>query len=246
MDKQRVLFSLLKIALQVEPSHGASVAEDFKTILSAILKEEPSKETSKKEETMSEFIQQNITEQFMGRSPSLIIHPVPHEQPRYVPQLVPQVEPILRAKLAPRADLFSVFKFSDSSEDDVHSLYSIKSVLTDEDIGSKKDNTPAVHVVKAPTAASPCEAGEGSSNIAAIDINNADENVEDIEDVEDVEDIEDAEEEEEEDTEFEEFPLKDGIHYKDPITNIVYKEMEGIHRVGVFNPDTNKFKRDTK
>ena len=223
MDKHRALFSLLKIALQVEPSHGASVAEDFKTILSAILKEELPKETSKKEETMSEFIQQNITEQFMGRSPSLIIHPVPHEQPRYVPQPVPQVEPILRAELAPRADLFSVFKFSDSSEDDVHSLYSIKSVRTDEDIGSKENDTPAVHVVKAPTA--------------EIDINNADENVEDIEDIEDAE---------EEDTEFEEFPLKDGIHYKDPITNIVYKEIEGIHRVGVFNPDTNKFKRDTK
>ena len=40
--------------------------------------------------------------------------------------------------------------------------------------------------------------------------------------------------------------LKDGMHYKNPNTNIVYKEKEGINRVGVFNTDTNKFKRDAK
>ena len=137
---ESALFSLVKIALRVDRDRIAAIENEFKTIISALLKEsskeapkETPKETPKeapkepsREDIMNEFMQRNITEQFMGRSPSLVIHPVPHEQPRYIPQFM----------MRPSRPEFN-FSFIDPSEndDDIHSVGSIKSI----------------HVVKAPS-----------------------------------------------------------------------------------------------
>ena len=247
---QDAILSLLKIALQMDPSRSDSVIDEFETILSTIMteKKDPTKESAKepvelsnKENTMSEFMQQNITEQFMGRSPSLIIHSVPYEQPRYVPHVKPvsQINPFTEFKYA----------FTDPSDEDVHSLSSIESMHTHrinigepskefnfsgDELMSSKDlclldsKSSEVLVVKAPT------------EIFVAKVDDTELETESPED-DDADEVDEADE-----NEFEEFPLKDGIHYKDPATDIVYKEKEGINRVGVFNPDTNKFKRDTK
>jgi len=229
---EAALFSLIKIALQVDPDRSASVTKEFKTILSALCKETPQeapqatpkeapKEASKEapKESLNDFMQRNITEQFMSRSPSLVIHPIPHEQPRYIP---------------------GRFSFNHDHDYDTHSIGSIESIK----------GMGEVYVVKAPSVP-PISKIDDENDILntafCMDIPpNMGEDAEEVEEVEDAEEVEEVEEAEEAEEAFEEFPLKDGMHYKDPTTNIVYKEKEGITRVGVFNTDTNKFKRDAK
>jgi hypothetical protein len=53
-----------------------------------------------------------------------------------------------------------------------------------------------------------------------------------------------SEEADEPEEEYDELPLKDGIHYKHKVTNIVYKDKDETTRVGTFDPETKKFKRD--
>jgi hypothetical protein len=257
---QDTLLSLIKIALQVDPSRSASVIDDFETILSTVLKE-PSKDvaplargssslpigfadekappTSEKLNVMNDFMQQNITEQVMGCSPSLVIHRVPREQSRFSFE---------------RADPFARFNYT---SDDIESLSSIESspkefefVGDDSKTTQSKLNIVEVHVVKESSASKEEISVPPLSSqikiVAALNtLDDEDDKAEDDEAEDDEAEAEEDDAELEEDG-FEEFPLKDGIHYKDPVTNIIYKEKEGITRVGVFNPDTNKFKRDTK
>ena len=232
MENRVAVSALMRIALEMEPAKSNLVGPDFEKILSALLE-------IKKVETV-------ITNKEI-QPPGLTIREIPTIIPSMFkpigrPDDVSSIGPVddedyttlpypIKVEKAPMS-LEKLFKYS---HDDAFCVFD--NYDPDADADAEAEEAAAIAEAEAEAEA---EAKAKADAVTAVTPSVLAKIPAEAEAEADAE----SEEADEPEEEYDELPLKDGIHYKHKVTNIVYKDKDETTRVGTFDPETKKFKRD--